>query len=140
MREHWLYDPWGGLRRPQLQGFVLAGSRYRPLPARSLPDGSLPISSWLVGLELLYEEGRLRLLDPKSGQYLLTASELRAERAVREFRASTAAYRAQAEAEARRSAEQWAQTEVRARQAAEARSAELEAALQEFQQSCSPSA
>ena len=117
VREYWLFDPRGGLHEPRLQGFVWVEGKYRGLPDRELASGGLAVSSWLLGLELRLEEGRLRLWDVEAERYLATPDEDREGREAAEERAA-------AEATARRAAESRAQ-------AAEARLAELEAALQQ---------
>ena len=119
VREYWLFDPRGGLHEPRLQGFVLVEGKYRDLPARELASGGLAVSSWLLGLELRLEEGRLRLWDVETERYLATPDEDREGREVAEERAEVAEERAAA-------------AEARA-QAAEARLAELEAAVREQQ-------
>ena len=152
VREYWLFDPRGGLHEPRLQGFVLVEGKYRDLPARELASGGLAVSSWLLGLELRLEEGRLRLWDVETERYLATPDEDREGRVEAEERAEVAEDRAEAEATARRAAEDraeaaedraeaaedQAEAEAVARraaesraQAAEARLAELEAALQQ---------
>ena len=154
VREYWLFDPRGGLHEPRLQGFVLVEGKYRDLPARELASGGLAVSSWLLGLELRLEEGRLRLWDVETERYLATPDEDREGREVAEERAELAEERAQAaeerveaaeeraeaEAAARRAAESRATTAEDRAQAAETRLAELEAALQELQQPRDPSA
>ena len=147
VREDWLFDPRGGLHEPRLQGFVWVEGKYRGLPDRELASGGLAVSSWLLGLELRLEEGRLRLWDVETERNLATADEDREGREVAEERAEVAEERAQAaeeraeaEAAARRAAESRATTAEDRAQAAEARLAELETALQELQQPRDPSA
>ncbi|MDH3599045.1 MAG: Uma2 family endonuclease [Candidatus Tectomicrobia bacterium] len=101
VREYWQYDPTGDYLTPPLRGLRLVGSNYEPLPATALSGGDVSSHSSVLGLELRLEQGRLRFYDPATRQPLLTLRE--------------------AEAEVRR--------EAAARQAAEARIAELEARL-----------
>ena len=124
VREYWLYDPRGGLHEPRLQGFVWVEGKYRGLPDRELASGGLAVSSWLLGLELRLEEGRLRLWDVEAERYLATPDEDRKGREAAEQRAA-------AEATARRAAEDRAEAAESRAQAAEARLAELEAASQQ---------
>jgi Uma2 family endonuclease len=112
VREYFQYDPTGDYLLPPLKGFRLLGDNYQPLPATTLPDGTLVLRSDALGLELRIEDGTLRFYDPASGKRLLTHQE--AEQARRE------AEQARQEAEARA-------------QAAEARVAELEARLRALQ-------
>ena len=126
VREYWLYDPRGGLHEPRLQGFVWVEGKYRGLPDRELASGGLAVSSWLLGLELRLEEGRLRLWDVETERNLATADEDREGREVAEERAEVAEERAAAEAVARRAAEDQAQAEAAARRAAESRATTAE--------------
>ena len=147
IREYWLYDPRGNLHWPRLQGYVLARGEYRALPTRDLAGGGLAIESWVLGLELRFEDDRLRLWDPTEQLYLLTLREEKAARQLAEARADAEAQarqqeaqarqqeaqvrklaeaRVDAEAQARQLAEARVEEEVRARQALEDRIAELE--------------
>ena len=141
VREYWLYDPKGNMHWPRLQGYVLARGEYRALPTRDLAGGGLAIESWVLGLELRFEDDRLRLWDPTEQRYLLTMKE---EKAAREREAQArqqeaqarqlAEARAQAEAQARQQEAQARQQEAQARQLAEARAdAEAQARQQEAQ-------
>ena len=153
--EYWLYDPQGGLHDPRLQGFRLVKGRYRRLPAERRSDSLLVVTSPLLGLELHSSERGLRFWNPEAGDYLRTGGESEKERLVEqaeklEERAGRLEERAgrleerekrlqletrvEAEARARREAEDRATAaedraaadRARAR-AAEARVAELEA-------------
>jgi Uma2 family endonuclease len=113
VREYWQYDPTGDYLLPPLQGFRLQGGNYYPLPATSLPDGTLSLHSDVLGLDLRLEaHGTLRFFDPVTGQKLLTYEEAE---------------------QARREAEERARHERAARLAVEARLAELESRLQALQ-------
>ncbi len=88
VREYFLFDPLAEYLEPPLQGFRLSDGDYERLePA---PDGSL--FSQVLGLTLTIEDGRLRFVDPATGERLLRPAE--------------AQERARAEAAARRAAEQ----------------------------------
>jgi Uma2 family endonuclease len=104
--EYFQYDPTADYLRPPLQGLRLVGDHYEPLPARQSPDGTLSVSSTVLGLELRLEAGVLHFYDPTTGQKLLSHRE---------------AEQARQESEAR------AQDALAALQAAEARIAEIEA-------------
>jgi hypothetical protein len=82
------------------------GDHYESLPTSQSPDGTLSVSSAVLGLELRVEGGALHFYDPTTGQKLLSHRE---------------AEQARQESEAR------AQAALAALQAAEARIAELEA-------------
>jgi Uma2 family endonuclease len=105
VQEYFQYDPTGDYLLPPLKGFRLLGDNYQPLPATTLPDGTLVLCSDALGLELRLEDGTLRFYDPATAKRLLTHQE---------------AEQARQEAEARA-------------QAAEARVAELEARLRALQ-------
>lgn len=97
VREYFLYDPLGDYLQPSLQGYQLLEGEYQRLQAES--EGRQV--STVLGVELRLEAGRLRLLDPTTGERLLTPAE------------AQAAHRA----------------EVVARQAAEARADQAEAEM-----------
>jgi hypothetical protein len=120
VREYVLYDPTGDYLEPPLQGFQLVGDQYQRLPATALAAGGLALHSAVLGLEVRCMPDRLRFYDPATGQTLLSHQE--AEQA-----------RQQAE-QARQQAEDQARREAAARQAAEARVAELEARLRALQE------
>jgi hypothetical protein len=105
VREYFVYDPLGEYLRPPLQGYRLHEGEYERLQ----PAGEEGLTSQVLGLALRVEAGRLRVIDPATGERLLTPAELHAAR--------------RAEATAR-------QAEVTARRAAEVRAAEVEAELE----------
>ena len=126
VREYMQYDPTQDYLRPPLQGFRLAGENYTPLPHVTLPEGTIVLYSEVLGLELRLDNGVLRFFAPTSGQYLLNYQEVE--------QARQAAEQARQVAEqARQVAEIRARQEAVAREAAEARIAELEARLRALQ-------
>ena len=79
VREYWQFDPLGEYLNPRLRGYVLGTDgkyRERVLEERT---GALSHDS-LLGLTLRLEGERLRLFDPRRGEYLLTHSEERQAR------------------------------------------------------------
>jgi Uma2 family endonuclease len=92
VQEYFLYDPLGEYLRPPLQGYRLQEGEYQRIP----PGDEGKLTSQVLGLELRVEEGRLRLVNPTTGERLLTPAEAQAAR-----RAEAAARRA-AEAELER--------------------------------------
>ena len=116
VQEYWQYDPTGDYLAPALQGFQLVAGHYEPLPAPVSPEGTRVLHSTVLGLDVSLEDGRLRFVDPTTGQRLLTHQETEQAR--------------RAEAQARHVAEERAAQDMALRQAAEARIAELEARLQ----------
>ena len=128
VREYWLFDPKGGLLEPRLQGYALVGRRYRELRGRKRAGVKQAVGSRVLDLELRFEGERLRLWDPATRQYLLNhTEENKARRAAEAAREEEKAARLEAESRAQ-TAESRAQAEIAARQAAEKRVAELEAA------------
>ena len=134
--EYWRFDPTGECFSPPLVGERLGDDgQYHPIPLDTDADGYLRGRSEVLGLDLCASlDGRLRLYDPVSGQWLrnhyeaeaaLEATEavLEATKVVLESE-STARQAAEAaqqsEAEARRAAEAAQQSEAEARRAAEA--------------------
>ena len=75
VEEYLLFDPLGDYLEPRLQGYRLVSRRYQPLSLES--DGSL--TSRTIGLKLLPEGHRLRLIDPATGELLLSDQEVREE-------------------------------------------------------------
>jgi Uma2 family endonuclease len=76
VQEYFLYDPLGEYLRPPLQGYRLQEGEYQRIPSEG--EGSL--TSQALGLELRLEEGHLRLVNPVTGERLLTPAEVQAAR------------------------------------------------------------
>lgn len=51
-REFWLFDPQGKSFDPPLDGFILQGGAYHPLPAR-LENGERVLRSHVLGLDMI---------------------------------------------------------------------------------------
>jgi Uma2 family endonuclease len=102
VREYFLYDPLGEYLRPPLQGYRLQQGEYEHV----LPGGQGELISQVMSLELRVEEGQLRVVNPATGERLLTPAEAQESR--------------RAEVEARRIEAAARQAEAAARQAAEA--------------------
>jgi Uma2 family endonuclease len=78
VREYFLYDPLGEYLQPPLQGYQLQQGEFQRMP----PAGEGKVASQVLGLELWLEEGRLRVVNPATGERLLTPAEaLAAQRA-----------------------------------------------------------
>ncbi|MGH8068895.1 MAG: Uma2 family endonuclease [Candidatus Entotheonellia bacterium] len=86
VREYFLYDPLGEYLRPPLQGYRLQEGEYQRIP----PGGEGGFTSQALGLELRVEDGRLRLVNPVTGERLLTPAEALVARRVADARASRA--------------------------------------------------
>ena len=132
--EYWLVDPVGGYHDPRVQGFQLVDGAYEQMPWEDGPDGMVAVWSPLLQLEQRFAEGRLRFWDRETAQYLELPEEesarllleerkgrLEAERGLLEERKGRLEER-----KARQRAEQDLEAEKRARNAPEARIAELE--------------
>ena len=105
VQEYFLYDPLGEYLRPPFQGYRLEGGEYQ----RLLPASEGRFVSRALGLELHLEAGQLRVVQPATGERLLSPAEAQ---------------------EARRAAEARVIQETARRQAAESRAAQAEAELE----------
>ncbi|HEY8283643.1 MAG TPA: Uma2 family endonuclease [Chloroflexota bacterium] len=110
--EYYLYDPQRN-NKPPLAGYRLVDGAYQPMTRLLGVEG---YHSEVLGADLRVINGRLRVIDPATGEPMLVPSELEAVRARAE------AARQQAEA-ARKAAEERAEYEASAHQAAEQRAA-----------------
>ncbi len=96
VREYNLYDPLGEYLKPSLQGYRLQGDDYELIA----PTASGSLICQTLNLELYLESDRLRLIDPATGERLLTPAEAQAARRREAERAEQEASRANsAEAE-----------------------------------------
>jgi len=133
IKELFLYDPTSDYLLPPLQGFRLdEQGEYSPIAE----DETGAIPSEELDLLLRLEDGRLVMYDRRTGQKLLTESEL--ERAAKESeRAAKESERAAKEAEraAREAAEARAAEEARLRRAAEAEVQKLREQLMRLEDS-----
>ena len=78
--EYWRFDPTGGdYHGRALSGERLVNGAYQPIELTTEPDGVLKGYSDALGISLCWDDGRPRLYDPATGEYLRTASEERAE-------------------------------------------------------------
>ena len=96
VHEYFLYDPLGDYLQPPLQGYRLLEGEYQRFQA----DDEERLVSSVLEVELRLEAGRLRLLNPTTGERLLTPLEARAaHRAEAVARQEAEARAEQAEAE-----------------------------------------
>ena len=116
VQEYFLYDPLGEYLRPPLQGYRLQQGEYE----RVLPGDQGQLVSQALSLELRLQDGQLQIVNPATGERLLTPAEAHAARRI--------------EAEARQVEAAARQAEAAARQAAEARAALAEAELKRLQE------
>jgi len=89
--EYWRYDATGGefYQRP-LVGERLVNGEYQEFPIHEEPDGMIWAHSPTLGLDLCWDNGRLRFYDPETGEWLQNYAEQRqradaAEARVREL-------------------------------------------------------
>lgn len=121
--EYWRFDPSGGrFHDAPLAGDKLVNGKYSPIEIIVETDGRFWGYSGVLGLELWWDDRMLRFRDPATGQFLRTPEETEAAYREAESRAANAEHRAAA-TEARVGEERTA------REAAEARLAEMEAEL-----------
>jgi Uma2 family endonuclease len=124
--EYFLFDPLSEYLRPPLQGFAREAEFFVPLFPDRLPGREWKLVSRALGLELHTADDRLRLFDPRTGQYLRAPDEEAEARRMAEAQARD-------EADARQSAESRTRQEADARRAAESRAQTAEAELARLQ-------
>lgn len=118
--QYWMFDTTGGDHYGlALQGLRLVNGVYEPIEVETLPDGSVRGYCDVLGLNICWENGDLRLQDPETGQFIETSEEL-VEGRRREVEAR------RREAEARRGAERRLAEEREARRDAETQLAALQ--------------
>lgn len=147
--EYWRFDHTGG----EHHGVALSGDRlvegeYFPIELSTTEDGVIWGRSEVLGLDVCWDNGRLRFYDPVASEYLLDYSELMAQRdAVIEAlvnsesrtdaeaaRADAAATRAEAEAARAGAATTRAEAEAARADAETQRADEAEAELRRLRQ------
>ena len=91
VQEYWRFDHTGGrFHDAPLAGAVLVDGKYERLKIHEEANGMLWGHSAVLGLDLCWDDGELRLRDPMTGEYLLTPMEMQAERDAAEARADAA--------------------------------------------------
>ena len=111
--EYWRFDATGGIViLAALAGERLVRGVYEPFRLRYEPDGLIWGHSPALDLDLCWDNGELRFLDPKSGEFLPGLAEVKSqgraalnERDAAIFERDAAIFERDAEAEARRAAE-----------------------------------
>ncbi len=138
--EYWRFDETGEHHGTRLAGDILVDGMYQPIALEELADGSLQGYSPVLNLYLRWDAGELLFYDPATGRPIATMEHERARAdAEREARLSADAERttereARLAAEAERTAAESERTAEReARLAAEARVRELEEQLRRRQ-------
>ena len=104
--EYWRFDPSGGLHHSApLAGDRLVEGAYQPVEIQEMGLAHLHGHSDVLGLDLCWEDGRLRWWDPAARRYLMTFDEERDARIAAEDLADDAQARAGREQEGRTAAE-----------------------------------
>jgi Uma2 family endonuclease len=75
VQEYFQYDPVGDYLRPALRGLRLLGENYLPISETIKPDGSLILTSQVLGLDLSLTDEGLRFYSREKGEKLLTLQE-----------------------------------------------------------------
>ena len=99
--EYFLFDPLNQYLRPRLQGYRLTNGAYQPI----VPDADGRMLSAETGIRLFTDNALLRFIHPKTGEVILTHTELDALKEQETQRANAETQRANAEAGARQEAE-----------------------------------
>ena len=135
--EYCVYDPTGGLHFPRLQMFRLSAGGtgvYERVKLSEGSDGSLAVPCESLGLELRFEDDRLRLWDPAAQEYLLEWAEERAARLKEEDRLRKQEDRLRKQEDRLRKERDGHMEERTARVAAEQRVRELELKLADLKE------
>ena len=137
VREYWRFDHTGGeFHDAPIAGDILVGDKYEPIEIHEGSEGLLWGHSAVLGLDLCWDDGKLRLRDPLTGDFLPTPEELQSD--VQELQANAQAAKDNAQAaralvdrerKGREEAEVRAEAERAAREAAESRLAAMEKEL-----------
>ena len=117
--EYWMHDPTGGCRYGEpLRGLKLVNGKYQDIKLTREPDGILKGYSEVLGISLAWDAGFPRLYDNASGRYIENYKETAHARRAAETQRD--AFEAQ-----RDMAEMQLESEVRAREAAQAENRRL---------------
>ena len=123
VREYWRFDHTGGeFHDAPIAGDTLVGDEYEPIEIHEGSEGLLWGHSTVLGLDMCWDDGKLRLRDPLTGEFLPTPEELQSD--MQELQADVQAAEANAQA-----AQESVAAERAARESAESRLAEMEAEL-----------
>ncbi len=96
VREYWRFDPTGGEHYGEpLVGEYLAEGTYHRFELTTEPEGEVRGHSPILGLDLHWQEGRLRFYDPVAGHWLETFTETKATAERERARAEQATVRAE---------------------------------------------
>ena len=106
VQEYWRFDHTGGrFHDAPLAGDTLVDGKYERLEIHEEDDGMLWGHSAVLGLDLCWDNGKLRFREPLTGEFLPTPEVLQAERDAAEARAEAAEAHADTERAMRQAAE-----------------------------------
>ena len=128
--EYWMHDATGGdFYGEPLIGLRLVEGEYRRIELTREPGGMVRGHSPILGLDLCWDDGRLRFYDPAAGEWLLDRSETKARAEAAEALVESERVRAESERARAESERVRAEAERVRAESAEARLAEMEAEL-----------
>ena len=80
VQEYWRFDHTGGrFHDAPLAGDALIDDEYTPIPINRDPNGLLWGRSGVLGLDVCWDDGTLRLRNPATGMFLPTPEEVQSE-------------------------------------------------------------
>lgn len=79
--EYWRFDETGGDYHGQpLAGDRLVGGVYQPIPLHYEPDGTIWGHSEILGIDIYWQDKKLRIFDPATGEFMPEYNEVMEER------------------------------------------------------------
>ena len=81
--EYWRFDETGGDYHGQpLAGDKLVDGVYQPIPLHYEPDGTIWGHSEILGIDIYWQDKKLRIFDPATGEFMPEYNEVMEEREV----------------------------------------------------------
>ena len=119
--EYWRFDETGGDYHGQpLAGDALVNGVYQPIPLRYEADGSIWGHSSILGLDIYWQDKKLRIKDPSTGEFFPEYNDVMEEREAAVSEREAAIRERDSEMARRRFAESQRDREAEARAEAEA--------------------
>ena len=79
--EYWRFDETGGDYHGQpLAGDTLVNGVYQPIPLHHEPDGTIWGHSEILGIDIYWQDKKLRIFDPATGEFMPEYNEVMEER------------------------------------------------------------
>lgn len=130
--EYWRFDETGGDYHGQpLAGDRLVNGVYEPIPLNYEPDGTIWGHSEILGLDIYWQDKKLRIMDPATGEFFPEYNDVMEERESAMIEREAALQERDSEIAQRRLVEAQRDMEVQARIEAEAqRKMEAEARIE----------